>query len=248
MRRSPCELDLWSGNAYQQLKYGFVDLSIPKITQPRFIWNRNGVNIYINNSHSQLRMDDRQAIESELHMCVDELRMLQARTVREPDFRTVFAKLVSIVGQFYDVVDGGNPLNTILLQYQITMIHYVLTTASHKVQNLKLTDRNDWGRVVDVVKELNAVMKALATGSAMINKSMEKVCNAIVIGTSISEQSENDMRNLLVSRNPKMLGIVFSIGTLLDAEQKKDPTFYDFLGAEGKLHMKVLIAFLTQRY
>jgi hypothetical protein len=121
-------------------------------------------------------------------------------------------------------------------------------TASNKVKSLNLTDRNDWGRVIDVVKELNAVMKALATGSAMMSKSMEKVCNAIVSGTSISEQSENDMRNLLVSRNSKMLGIIFSIGTLLDAEQIKDPSFYGFLGADGESHMKVLIEFLTQKY
>ncbi len=159
-----------------------------------------------------------------------------------------FHKFVSIIGQFYDVVDGGTALKTILLQYQFTMIHYVLMIASDKVKILKSNDRSDWGRVVDVVKELNSTMKAIGTGSAMLNKSMEKVCNAIVSGTSISEQSENDMRYLLVSRNIRILAIMSSIGTLLDAEQITNTAFYDFLGAEGKLHMKVLIAFLTQKY
>jgi len=191
-------------------------------------------------------MAHRQAIESELSMCVEELRMLQASALRTYDYRLVLLGLLEKMVEIPELIEGSNPISSLQLKVHVYMINEVVRKAHISLKTLDITDWNDWKRVFGVVKQLNATFSILEFGAGFIDKKLEKVCTALSTGTSIS--SEANFLGLRASKNAEMLNILSKVGRLLADARGGDENFYGFLGPRVKKKMEEIITLLTRRY
>ena len=185
-----------------------------------------------------------QAIESELGLCMDELRMLQSSANPNIHYKFVLDGLQLKLIEITKLMPRDTEIKIafIGIVYIIVQAVYLAKT---EVWSLDIQNHEHWERTYNVFEILHKTFVALQFGSELIHKKFENICDALAKGTAI--RNKKRFLSMSVSRNSTMLEIMSKVGKLLSEVKNGDDDFYGFLGPEAKNKMEEIILFLIRR-
>ncbi len=196
-------------------------------------------------------MEDRQAIDSELHMCVDELRMLQAhRSSRVANIKKIIQfdylfKLMGTIEHLNTITEDVLARNPFLYPV-VALLCEVITRVTAALAGLDINNVRDWPTVLKQIKRLNDTVTTALPVARYSHTKLFEICKALIDGTKIESESAF-LRTLPDRRDGLMLTILSSIGVNLFKISKDDGEYFGFLGQIGKQHMNAIIELLRNK-
>jgi hypothetical protein len=188
-------------------------------------------------------MEDRQAIESELNQCFEELHVLQSSA----DAKTfTFTHVLVTLEQKLNLLVKSCIKEKPLLKALVFSIYIIIHDVNRAVSKLLFRNDYSWIRLLRAIKRANYALSVNAQSATLISADLEKVYAVLV--SKIYIQDEEGFKHTLTPllRGRCMLRMFSDVGIALSDLARQNPNFYLFLGTGGKEIMDDIVTFLKK--
>ena len=179
-----------------------------------------------------------QAIELELGMCVDELKVLQSKMEgkrREYDYRLVLGESIEELKKITILIK--DPVQQAIVKYIIQ----VLNKTQEKLKTKDIDTYNGWESTQSIIRTLNSHISVVTNITRLLHNQLWVICKALTDGIKIPNTNNS-------TNNDKMLELMSNTGTLLKQTQSTHPNLYDSIGPDVSTQMKRVVEILTKKY